>query len=82
MAVKEMLRGSVIDLRERVIGLMISWLYILQTGNANKARCYCPARENGYCIHTMGLLYLIDHIIKLKAPTFSKVGTCTENPQQ
>ena len=30
----------------------------------------------------MGLLYLIDHVIKLKAPTFPKVGTCTENPQQ
>ena len=31
---------------------------------------------------TMGLLYLIDLVIKLKAPTFPKVGTCTENPQQ
>ena len=52
------------------------------TGNVNKARCSFPAGANGYCNHTMGLLYLIDHVIKLKAPTFPKVGTCTENPQQ
>ena len=51
-------------------------------GNVNKARCSCAAGENGHCNHTMGLLYLIDHVIKLKAPNFPNVGTCTENPQQ
>jgi len=53
-----------------------------KSGNVNMARCSCAAGANGYCNHTMGLLYLIDHVIKLKAPTFPKVGTCTENPQQ
>lgn len=33
-------------------------------GNVNKARCSCAAGEDGYCNHTMGLLYLIDHVIK------------------
>ena len=51
-------------------------------GNVNKARCSCAAEENGYCNHAMGLLYLIDHVIKLKTPTFPKVGTYTENPPQ
>ena len=32
--------------------------------------------------HTMGLLYLVDHVIKLKAPEFPRIGTCTDNPQQ
>lgn len=47
------------------------------TGNVNNARCSCTAGANRYCNHTMGLLYLVDHVIKLKAPTFPKVGTCT-----
>ena len=51
-------------------------------GNLNKARCSCAAGENGYCNHTMGLLYLINHVMKLKAPTFPKVGACTENLQE
>jgi len=30
----------------------------------------------------MALLYLIDHVIKIKAQSFPKVGTCTDNPQK
>ena len=52
------------------------------TGNVVKAKCSCPAGANGYCNHTMGLLYLIDHVIKLKRPLFPTSGTCTDNPQQ
>ena len=52
------------------------------TGNVKNAKCSCAAGANGYCNHTMGLLYLIDHVIKLKAPEFPKFGTCTDNPQQ
>ena len=52
------------------------------TGNVNNAKCSCAAGANGYCNHTLGLLYLIDHVIKLKAPEFPKFGTCTDNPQQ
>ena len=55
---------------------------LMLSGEVNNAKCSCKAGANGYCNHTMGLLYLVDHVIKLKAPTFPKVGTCTENPQQ
>ena len=48
-------------------------------GNLNKARCSCSAGENGYCNHTMGLLYLINHVMKLKAPIFPKVGACRKS---
>ena len=55
---------------------------LLTTGDVKRAKCSCPAGANGYCNHTMGLLYLIDHVIKLKAPEFPRIGTCTDNPQQ
>ena len=48
------------------------------SGEVNTAKCSCTAGANGYCNHTMGLLYLVDHVIKLEAPTFPKVGTYTE----
>ena len=54
---------------------------LLTTGDVKRAKCSCPAGANGYCNHTMGLLYLIDHVIKLKAPEFPRIGTCTDNPQ-
>ena len=54
MAVKYMLRGSVIDLREsdRPHDVMV---ILSLAGNVNKARCSCAAGENGYCNHTMGV---------------------------
>ena len=51
-------------------------------GSVTYAKCSCTAGIRGYCNHTMALLYLIDHIIKIKAPTFPVVGTCTDNPQK
>ena len=57
-------------------------MILLTTGDVKRAKCSCPAGANGYCNHTMGLLYLIDHVIKLKAPEFPRIGTCTDKPQQ
>lgn len=51
-------------------------------GNVINGKCSCVAGANGYCNHTMALLYLIDHTIKIKAKSFPVVGTCTDNPQQ
>ena len=52
------------------------------TGDVKYAKCSCVAGTIGYCNHTMTLLYMIDHTIKIGAETFPKVGTCTDNPQQ
>lgn len=52
------------------------------TRYVTKATCACPAEANGYCNHSMALLYLIDHVTKLKCKEFPKVGTCTDNPQK
>lgn len=51
-------------------------------GDVNSGKCSCAAGINGYCNHAMALLYLIDHVNKIKAQSFPVVGTCTENPQQ
>lgn len=51
-------------------------------GNVINGKCSCVAGANGYRNHTMALLYMIDHTIKIKAKRFSVVGTCTDNPQQ
>ena len=54
MAVKYMVRGGVIDLREsdRPHDVMV---ILSLAGNVNKARWSCAAGENGYCNHTMGV---------------------------
>lgn len=51
-------------------------------GDVNSGKCSCPAGANGYCNHTVALLYLIDHVVKIKAQSFPIVGTCTDNPQK
>ena len=74
-----MSRESVTGPKERVIDLI---MFYLTAGNVNNARCSCTAGLKEYCNHTMGMLYLIDHVIKLKVSTFPIVGTCTDNAQQ
>ena len=49
-------------------------------GNVINAICSCTAGINGYCNHTMVMLHLIDHMIKLKVSIFPIVRTCTDNP--
>ena len=51
-------------------------------GDVKYAKCSCVAGASGYCNHTMALLYMVDHTIKIGAKTFPEVGTCTDNPQQ
>jgi hypothetical protein len=51
-------------------------------GDVKRARCSCVAGAGGYCNHTIALLYLIDHTLKIGAQTFPEVGACTDNPQQ
>ncbi len=51
-------------------------------GDVKHARCSCVAGAGGYCNHTIALLYLIDHTLKIGAETFPEVGACTDNPQQ
>ena len=59
-----------------------STMILLTTRDVKRAKCCCPAGASGYCYHTIGLLYLVDHVIKLKAPEFPRTGTWTDNPQQ
>ena len=36
-------------------------------GDVKYAKCSCVAGTSGYCNHTMALLYMIDHTIKIGA---------------
>ena len=49
-------------------------------GIVNKARCSCAAGENGYCNHTMGLLYLIDQCNQIKGSYFPQSWNMHRKP--